>query len=192
VGTYGNAKSIARKSLDELKELKSLGLGIVYMGLESGDDETLAKVHKHDMTDAIIRQGKKIKEAGIKLSVTVLLGLAGLKRSAIHARETGKALSAIDPQHIGALSLMLIPGTPMHTDWKNGAFELMEPPELLRELRIMIEHTHLSQGLFYANHASNYLPLQVRLPREKDKALRMIDAALQGDIALRPEWVRGL
>ena len=192
VGTYGNAKSIARKTLDELKELKGLGLGIVYMGLESGDDETLIKMHKHDTASVMIAQGKKIQEAGMKLSVTVLLGLAGHPRSEIHARETGRVLSAIDPQHVGALSLMLIPGTPLYTDWKNGRFTPLGPLELLQELRIMIEHTNLSQGLFYANHASNYLPLQVRLPRDKNKALALIDAALQGNIALRPEWSRGL
>jgi radical SAM superfamily enzyme YgiQ (UPF0313 family) len=192
VGTYGNAKSIARKTLDELKELKGLGLGIVYMGLESGDDETLIKMHKHDTASVMIAQGKKIQEAGMKLSVIVLLGLAGHPRSEIHARETGKALSAIDPQHVGALSLMLIPGTPLYADWKNGRFTPLAPLELLQELRTMIEHTNLSQGLFYANHASNYLPLQVRLPRDKNKALALIDPALRGETALRPEWSRGL
>ena len=87
---------------------------------------------------------------------------------------------------------MLIPGTTLYTGWKNDRFTLMEPLELLRELRIMMECTNLSQGLFYANHASNYLPLQVRLPRDKNNALAQIDAALQGNIALRPEWSRGL
>ena len=192
VGIYGNAKGIARKSIDELKELKEHGLGIVYMGLESGDDETLKEVCKHGDSAFIVEQGKKIKTAGIKLSITVLLGLAGPDRSEIHAKATGRALSEIDPEYVGALTLMLIPGTPMFQAWESGAFILLEPEGMLKELRTMIAHTDLSRGLFMTNHASNYLPIRARMPKDKENALKMIDDALAGKTPLRPVWTRGL
>jgi len=140
----------------------------------------------------MIEMGRKVKRAGIKLSITVLLGLAGRERSLEHARATGDVLSAIDPDYVGALSLMLIPGTPLHADHEAGRFTLIEPDETLRELRTMLEHTHMSLGQFHANHASNYLPLRVRMPKEKENALAMIDRALSGNIELKPEWMRAL
>ncbi|MBN1931818.1 MAG: radical SAM protein [Desulfobacterales bacterium] len=192
VGIYANAKSLKMKTLDDLKALKDHGLGIAYMGLESGDDETLQKINKGSTADEMIRMGKKVKAAGIKLSITVILGIAGRKRSAIHAEETGRVLSTIDPDYVGALSLMLIPGTPMDAQYQAGQFPLLEPDEMLAELRTIIAHTHLSRGLFHANHASNYLPIKAKLPKEKDMTLKLIDQALAGKIALKPEWLRAL
>ena len=101
-------------------------------------------------------------------------------------------LSAIDPDYVGALSLMLIPGTPLYEDWRSGAFTLIEPAEMLAELRTMIAETRLSQGLFHANHASNYLPIRARLPKDKEATLALIDQALAGDVALKPEFMRAL
>lgn len=192
VGAYANAKSLKMKSAAELEELREMGLGIAYMGLESGDDTTLKNINKGADSEEMTRMGQKARAAGIKLSVTVLLGIAGRERSEIHARETGRVLSAMDPEYVGALSLMLIPGTPLHDDYRSGRFELIEPMELLRELRTMLAHTNLSRGLFHANHASNYLPIRARMPKEKAKTLALIDAALEGRVALRPEWMRAL
>jgi len=126
------------------------------------------------------------------LSVTVLLGIAGRQRSRIHAEETGRVLSAIDPDYVGALSLMLIPGTPLFDDYQSGEFTLIDPAEMLVELRTMIASTNLSKGLFHANHASNYLPIRARLPRDKEATLNLIDRALAGQVALKPEWLRAL
>ena len=112
VGIYANTKSISMKTDKELEELRSLGLKIAYMGLESGDDVTLEKIRKGADSQRMIDMGRKIRRAGIQLSITVLLGIAGRDRSDIHARETGRVLSAIDPEYVGALSLMLVPGTP--------------------------------------------------------------------------------
>jgi radical SAM superfamily enzyme YgiQ (UPF0313 family) len=192
VGVYANTKSIQMKTADELKALKAHGLGIAYMGLESGDDVTLKQIRKGATVEKMIKMGRKIRETGIKLSITVLLGLAGRDRSMIHAQETGRVLSAIDPEYVGALSLMLVPGTPLFETYEAGNFKLLEPDEMLRELRCMIEHTHLSKGLFHANHASNYLPIKARMPKDKEKTLFQIDAALSGKIALKPEWMRAL
>jgi radical SAM superfamily enzyme YgiQ (UPF0313 family) len=153
------------KSLEELKQLREHRLGIAYMGLETGDDITLKEINKGADSEEMIRMGKKIREAGIKLSVTVILGIAGKERSEIHARQTGRVLSAIDPEYVGALSLMLIPGTPLYNDYKAGKFPLLTPEEMLGELRTMVAETNLSQGLFHANHASNYLPIKARMPK---------------------------
>ncbi|MBF0233587.1 MAG: radical SAM protein [Desulfamplus sp.] len=192
IGLYANTKSIKMKTLDELKELRKLGVKIAYMGLETGDDVTLRRVDKGADSIKMVEMGKKIRSAGIKLSITVLLGLAGRERSNIHATETGRVLSAIDPEYVGALSLMLIPGTQMHTEYQNGDFELITPDEMLTELGTMIATTNLTSGLFHANHASNYLPIRANLPQDKEKTLALIAQALQGKVRLRPEYMRAL
>ncbi len=192
VGIYANIKSLRKKSLEDLTALKELGLGIIYMGLETGDDLTLEKVNKGANSLDMIEQGRKVRTAKIKLSITVLLGIAGKTRSVIHAKKTGEVLSEIDPNYVGALSLMLIPGTPMFHDWEAGAFTLPEPEYLLTELKTMIKYTNLSRGLFFANHASNYLPIKARLPKDKEMVIQLINQALAGKISLKPEWLRGL
>jgi radical SAM superfamily enzyme YgiQ (UPF0313 family) len=192
VGSYANARSISLKSDAELRELRELGLGILYMGLESGDDATLKAIRKGADAATQTAMGRKAIDAGMKLSVTVILGIAGRSRSAVHARRTAAVLSAIDPDYVGALSLMLIPGTPLYEDWRAGAFELPEPDEMLAELRTLIAETRLSQGLFHANHASNYLPIKARLPKDRDAVVALIDRALAGGVALKPEFMRGL
>jgi len=192
VGAYANSKSLKMKTLDELKALKAHGLGILYMGLETGDDVTLKKINKGATSEEMIQMGIKARAAGMKLSITVLLGIAGKKRSQVHARETGRVLSAIDPEYVGALTLMLIPGTPLYEDYKDGEFPLLKPEEMLNELKIMIAGTELSKGLFHANHASNYLPIKARLPKDKAVTLRLIDEALAGKISLKPEYFRAL
>ena len=192
IGAYANAKSLKMKTLEDLKALKEHRLGILYMGLESGDDETLKKINKGADSQEMIAMGRKAIEAGIKLSATVILGIAGRQRSQIHAQETGRVLSAMDPDYVGALSLMLIPGTPLYEDYRKGRFTLIKPVEMLAELRTMFAHTRLTQGLFHANHASNYLPIRARLPRDRDTVLQLIDRALQGEIGLKPEYLRAL
>ncbi|MCF8111618.1 MAG: radical SAM protein [Desulfobacteraceae bacterium] len=192
VGLYANTKGIGMKSAEELEELRNHGVGIVYMGVESGDDEILKAVNKGATSEKIIKMGRKVKDAGIKLSVTVLLGLAGRKRSGIHAEKTGRVLSEMDPDYVGALSLMLIPGTPLYEDYEAGRFPLLNANEMLEELRTMLANTNLSDGLFHANHASNYLPIRAKLPEDKGKTLALIDDALAGRVALRPEFLRAL
>jgi radical SAM superfamily enzyme YgiQ (UPF0313 family) len=192
VGAYANAKSLKMKSDAELQALKRNGLGILYMGLETGDDETLVKINKGATAETMIAMGQKAKANGFKLSITVLLGIAGHERSQIHARETGKVLTAIDPDYVGALSLMLIPGTPLDDDCRSGRFTLIEPVEMLAELRTMIAYTDLTSGLFHANHASNYLPIRARMPKDKKSTLALIDQALEGKIQLKPEYLRAL
>ena len=192
VGLYANAKALNMKTIDELKELKAHGVGIAYMGLETGDDVTLKKINKGATAAQMIAMGRKAMQAGFKLSVTVLLGIAGPKRSQIHAQETGRVLTDMDPDYVGALSLMLIPETPIHQDYVSGKFRLIEPQEMLAELRTMIASTNLTRGLFHANHASNYLPIRARFPKDKETTLKLIDEALEGKVPLKPEYLRAL
>ena len=192
VGIYANAKSILRKTGEELAILRELGLGVAYFGLESGDAQVLEDVRKGNTPEQMIEAGRKIRAAGIKLSVMVILGLAGRERSLEHARATGKALSAIDPNYVGVLTLMINPGTPLAPRVREGQFELLTPREMLEELREMLFHTCMTRGLFFANHASNYLPLKIKMPADKEKAIGLLDNALRGETTLRPEWMRGL
>ncbi|MBN2126409.1 MAG: B12-binding domain-containing radical SAM protein [Deltaproteobacteria bacterium] len=192
VGAYANVKGIRMKSSEELVELRKNGLKILYLGVETGDDELRKAIRKGSTSATCIAMGRKVKEAGIKLSVTVLLGIAGRERSLAHARASGALLSEMDPDYIGALTVMLYPGTPLYEEYRTGAFTLPDEMGLLRELREMIAHTSLTRGLFFSNHASNYLPIKARLPGGKQEALDLIDAALQGQVGLRPEWMRAL
>jgi radical SAM superfamily enzyme YgiQ (UPF0313 family) len=192
VGAYANAKGIKMKTLDELVELKKNGLDILYLGVESGDDEVLKRVCKGTNAETLIQMGRKVMEAGIKLSVTVLLGIAGREGSMAHARATGKLLSEMDPNYVGALTVMVVPNTPLYADYQSGKFELIDEREVLLELREMLAHTHLSMGLFMSNHASNYLPIRAKMPKGKQDALDLIDRALKGEVGLRPDWMRAL
>lgn len=191
VGVYGNAKSILRKTEDELACLRDLGLGIVYFGLESGDERVLQEVRKGHSVAKMIEAGQRVRAAGIKLSVMVILGLGGRERSLEHACATGRALTAIDPNYVGVLTLMICPGTELEKQVHAGKFELPTPIGMLMELREILSNTNMTRGLFFANHASNYLPLRVKMPADKDRALAAIDGALGGQTVLKPEWMRG-
>jgi radical SAM superfamily enzyme YgiQ (UPF0313 family) len=192
VGLYANAKSIGMKSDEELKQLKALGVGIVYLGVETGHPGLLKKICKGTSRENLIRQGQRIKAAGIKLSVTVLLGIAGPEMSLEHARETGTLLTEMDPNFVGALTVMVLPNTPLGEEYARGIFKTLSVEELLAELGAMLSATELSRGLFYSNHASNYLPIKVRFPEGKEPALALIRKALKGEVGLRPEWMRAL
>jgi radical SAM superfamily enzyme YgiQ (UPF0313 family) len=192
IGAYANVKSIKMKSLEELKLLRQKNLGILYLGVETGDEEIRNAIRKGSTAATCIEMGRRVKEAGIQLSVTVLLGIGGREKSLRHARATGELLSAMDPDFVGALTVMLIPGTPLYRDWENGTFKLPDEAGLLHELREMISCTNLTRGYFFSNHASNYLPVKAKLPSGKQKSLDLIDAALRGEVGLKPEWMRGL
>lgn len=192
VGSYANAKSIKMKSDEELRQLKELGLGIVYLGVETGHPELLKKICKGTSRENLILQGKRIKQAGIKLSVTVLLGIGGTEMSREHARETGTLLTEMDPNFVGALSVMVLPNTPLGEEYAEKRFQPLSVEQFLTELGEMLAATRLSRGLFYSNHASNYLPIKVRFPEGKEPALALIQKALQGKVGLRPEWMRAL
>jgi radical SAM superfamily enzyme YgiQ (UPF0313 family) len=194
IGTYATPQAGLIKSVDELKELNRLGLKIAYMGVETGDEELLKKIDKGANYDQIVEAGRKIKQAGITLSVTVILGLGGIEGSKNHALKTAKILSDIDPDFAGALTILLVPGTPLHKDWEEGKFKLISPFQSLEELKLIIQNSSFTNCFFTANHASNYLPIKARLPQQKAEVLKLIDEVLATkDMSrLRPEFTRAL
>jgi radical SAM superfamily enzyme YgiQ (UPF0313 family) len=194
IGIYGNAKSILKKSVSQLQALKEHKISIIYLGIESGDEETLQQVHKGTTYKKIVEAGQRVKAAGIKLSVTVLLGIAGVERSIPHAQKTAQILTEIQPDYVGALTLMLIPEAPLHRTAEEGNFTLPSPFDLLQELRIMLAESDLHHCLFFSNHASNYLPIRARLPKDKESSLHLIDEVLAAGNAslLKPEHLRAL
>jgi radical SAM superfamily enzyme YgiQ (UPF0313 family) len=194
VGIYANAKDILRNGVDELKELKDLGVGIIYLGLESGNLEVLKRIRKNATIDQMVRAARRVKESGILLSVTVILGIGGVENSQTHAEDTGKVLSQMDPDYVGALSLMVVPGTPIEKEIETGELILPTPFGLIQELEMMIQHCQFTRCFFASNHASNYLPLRIRIPEEKEEALRRIREVLRrkDPALLRPEYLRGL
>lgn len=194
IGTYASPKSALIKSIDELKELGQSGLKIAYLGVETGDDALLQKVNKGATSAQIVEAGRKLKQAGITTSVTVILGLGGVEDSENHANQTARVLSEIDPDYAGALTLMLMPGTPLYKDCEEGRFSLISPLQSLTELRTIIANSNFTNCFFTANHASNYLPIRARLPGQKAEVLKLIDDVLaHKDMSrLRPEFARGL
>jgi len=194
IGIYGNAKSILRKSIKDLSELREKKLGIVYMGLESGDRDTLESVKKGVAPEQMIEAARRVKQAGVKLNVTVLLGLGGRDRSHIHANETMKVLNQMEPNHVGALTLMLVPGTPLYDSFERGEFVLPEKFELIEELRAMIAESQLENCLFFSNHASNYFSIKARLSKDKERVLNKLERVISSgdERLLRAEFMRGL
>ena len=192
ISLYGNAKAIRSKSGEQLQELKELGLDRIYMGLESGDDTVLSRVRKGETAESMISAARKVGDAGIFLSVTVLLGLGGREQSLQHARATGRVLSAMAPRQIAALTLMPLTGTPLGDQVENGDFLLPDALSMLKELKEMVNFIDCDKVQFMANHASNYLPISGRLGRDKDAILATIDQAMAGRIALTPEFYRAL
>jgi radical SAM superfamily enzyme YgiQ (UPF0313 family) len=192
IALYGNAKAIRSKSTEELIELKKRGLHRIYMGLESGDNEVLATVRKGETGESMIEAAERVREAGIFLSVTVLLGLGGVNKSFEHARRTAKVLNLMRPKQIAALCLMPLPNTALGEKHQTGAFKLPDTEGILLELKELLTNLDCHPVQFMANHASNYLPLSGRLMRDRDTMVQTINDALLGAHPLVPEHFRGL
>lgn len=194
VGIYANARDLLKKSAADLTLLQSKGLGIVYLGLESGDDQVLRQVCKGATAAEMVQAVRKARPAGLRVSVIAILGIGGSGLSARHARATGETVSAMDPDYFSMLTLMLVPDTPLYRQWEEDAFQLLDPGAMLLELRQVIHHLDsLTNCLFRTNHASNYLPLAGTLPQDKERLLATLDAALaRGNAGLRPEAWRAL
>lgn len=194
VGLYGYAKDVREKSIDDLKALHSAGLGIVYLGLETGDDELLRWARKGVDSDENISACKKIRDAWIPLSLTIILGMGGLENSERHAKATARVLNEIDPEYVGALTLMTPPGTHIHELVESKDFIPMDPMAILKELKILVENLELSNCIFRTNHASNYLPIRGVLNSDKDSILQLLTETIdnQDTSQLRPGYLRGL
>lgn len=191
VSCYAMARNVLGKTDDELRSLGDAGLGILYIGPESGDDVTLKRLAKGDNAAAHVEAARRAHAAGMKLSVITLLGVA-MERSEEHALATADLITRMDPEFVSALTVTIVPGTPLATLHGRGRFRVPEVGGLLRELRTIVEHARPTGAVFRTNHASNYLPLGGRLPKDRERIVAIIDRALAGEIALRPERARGL
>jgi radical SAM superfamily enzyme YgiQ (UPF0313 family) len=192
VSCYATATNVLAKSDAELRQLRAAGLSLLYMGPESGDDVTLKRIAKGSTAADHIEAARRAREAGFELSAIFLLGAGGTERSAEHAAASAELATAMDPHYLAALTLTVVPTTPLATLTNRGAFTLPTVEDLLGELRTFVAGARPTDALFRTNHASNYLPLGGRLPRDSAAIVAVIDRALAGGVALRPERMRGL
>lgn len=192
VSCYAMASNVLEKTDEELQTLRDKGLSLLYIGPESGDDVTLRRIVKGGTYEEHVEAAQRAHAVGMDISVIALLGAGGVARSEEHAEATARLVTDMDPEYFAALTLTVVPGTPMERMEEKGKFELPDIYGLLGELRTIVAGARPSNALFRTNHASNYLPIGGRLPRDRESILEVLDAALSGDIPLRPEWSRGL
>lgn len=178
VGIYGSPSSILNKSQEELLELKALGLGIVYLGLESGSDKILKDIKKGVNSAQMIEASRKIVEAGMELSVTLISGIGGKADSELHAVESAKTLNEMEPHYIGLLTLLLEEDTQLYKEVLEGKFQLLTPREVLKETKLLVEGLEIDNCIFRSNHASNYVSLRGTLMKDKKLILDQIDEGL--------------
>ena len=191
ISVYGAPKDILHKTPEELNRLKAAGLDMVYMGLESGADEVLQEVKKGVTAAEMIEAGKKVRAAGMVLSMTVISGLGGKKLWREHALGSAKVISAIKPEYVGFLTLMIEPGTEMYDQYNRGEIELLTPHEVLDETELFIRSVDAEGTMFRSNHASNYIPLGGTLNADREKILGQIAASRQKS-KFRPDVFRGI
>jgi radical SAM superfamily enzyme YgiQ (UPF0313 family) len=192
VSCYAMASNILDKSAEELKELRALGLSLLYIGPESGDDLTLKRIVKGASFADHVHAARKAHAAGMQVSAIVLLGAGGTARSKEHAEATARLITDMDPEYFAALTTSIVPGTPLARMREKGLFTLPDVTRMLEELRVVVDLARPTDALFRTNHASNYLALGGRLPRDREAICAAIDAALEGRIPLRPDQARGL
>ncbi len=192
ISLYANCRDILNKSHGDLKQLKELGLGRIYMGLESGHEQILIHIRKGASPEEMIRAGKMVSDAGIFLSVTVLLGVGGAEHSKDHALATATVLNEMKPSQIAVLTLMILTGTPLSRLHDKGQFTLPDQNALFVELRTILGNLASFRALFHANHASNYFSLEGRLPRDREYFIDCINQAVNGSVQLKPERLRAL
>ncbi|CQR70877.1 Oxygen-independent coproporphyrinogen-III oxidase 1 [Sporomusa ovata DSM 2662] len=189
VGTYASAVSILNKTLAELIDLQNHGLVEAHLGVESGDEDVLRAIRKGVSRGEMVQAGRRIRQAGINLFVTVILGLAGKAPKAWeHARNTALICNEIQPDYIGILTIIVQPGTELYEKIRNGEFEVPEEMEILTELRLMIQDMELNHSGITSIHPSNCIYLENMMPEGKDELLRTLTGIIDNkDVSrLRP------
>ncbi len=191
VTCYASPTSLQVKSEDDLRLLRQRGLQMVYMGLESGCDAVLERMGKGHSAAAIVAAGQKARRCGMALSVTAISGLGSVALWREHAIGTAEALSAMKPEYIGLLTLMVEHGTPLERWVRDGEFTLLSPVEVLKETELFLQHIDSEGSVFRMNHASNYLTLKGTLNRDRQALLDKVQTGLSG-VGLKPEFMRAL
>lgn len=192
VTSYAAPNDILRKSKEEITALNKLGLKMLYMGIESGSDSILKDINKGVNSRDIIEAGKKAKDGGMKLSVTLISGIGGKDKWMENAVESARVINAIEPDYLGTLTFMVEPNTPMHQAVKSGKFQILNPDEAMLEMRELIKNIDVKNCIFRSNHASNYMPIGGNLSKDKEKLIKLIDDVLKGKYEYKPEGFRRL
>jgi radical SAM superfamily enzyme YgiQ (UPF0313 family) len=192
VSAYATAINVNEKRPEELRRLRELGLSLLYMGPETGDDPTFKRIAKGSNFEEHVEAARRAHEAGMKISAIFLLGAGGSDRTKQHAAGSAKLITEMDPEFVSALTLTVVPGTPIAKMQAQGKFTLPSVTGLLEELRTIVTQASPTDAVFRTNHASNYLPLAGRLPQDRERILAVLDRAIAGDLALRSESSRGL
>lgn len=187
ISMYANGHSIATHDTDTLTQMKANGLHTVYLGLESGDDTVLHLVRKRETAAEMIEAVQRVQDIGIRASVMILIGIGGKKYTQTHAQNTAHALNIMQPRILSALRCIPIPGTPLHTALENGVWEELTEYDSLREMHAILSASELTRTVFRANHSSNFLPLEARLPKEKNQLLNEIENVMASDAVSRTE-----
>jgi radical SAM superfamily enzyme YgiQ (UPF0313 family) len=194
VSCYASPQALQVRAVEEMRELREHGLGLYYLGIESGDDAVLERLKKGVDSTEMVRVARKAHEAGVKLSTMILLGAGNRARSLEHARASARVVNAIQPRFVSTLVMTPVEGTPLWEEALRGEVDDLSPLELARELREFLAHLELGGSIFRSNHASNYLALAGTLPKDKAALVGALDAVLaMGERAsFRSEWMRGL
>ena len=192
VSAYASARNILSKNYEELEQLQSSGLNLLYLGLESGSDLILERINKGITSQEVIQACKQVSDAGIKTSITVISGLGGKELWQEHALATGKVLSAIDPNYVGLLTLMVADGTKIAREIEKGELVLLDPIEIAEETKLLLENLDVTNCVFRSNHASNYLILKGDLPQDKKRLINQIEQAIAMGNGFKSEHMRGL
>ena len=191
VTLYGSPRSILMKQQEDLDKLRELGISMIYMGLESGNDEVLTYMKKGVTSQEMIEAAQKVKQAKIRLSVTAISGLGGRRLWKEHAKDTGLVLSQMKPDYIGLLTLMIEEDLPLADKIRSGEFEMLNPYDILIETKEMLKYMDCPDCIFRSIHASNYVNLRGTLNQDKEAMINLLDEAIKGNVHLKSEWMRG-
>ena len=191
VTLYGSPRSILMKQQEDLDKLREFGISMIYMGLESGNDEVLTYMKKGVTSQEMIEAAQKVKQAKIRLSVTAISGLGGRRLWKEHAKDTGLVLSQMKPDYIGLLTLMIEEDLPLADKIRSGEFEMLNPYDILIETKEMLKYMDCPDCIFRSNQESNYVNLRGTLNQDKEAMINLLDEAIKGNVHLKSEWMRG-
>ena len=194
ISSYCLPRNLKNKTVEELTELRSLGLSLMYVGCETGDDLMLAKIKKGETYESSLQALLKTQQAGMKRSVMILNGLGGKKYSEQHAVNSARLMNAAQPEYLSTLVVSFPQGVERYQQGFGGDFIALNQLELAQEMERLLTTLTLEQTIFRSDHASNYLVLKGTLNQDRDKLLEIVRMALEqpGSIPLRQEWQRGI